>query len=165
MIIEAHRVTPQPWKNGGGVTRELLRWPANGDAADGAGDWRLRLSVADIAADGPFSAFPGVMRWFAVLDGAGVVLSLPDGERTLRPGDAPFCFDGAMAPGCRLLDGPTVDLNLMLQGLDGVLQPAQAGDAAPAWPRLGFFEAAARRLHWPATGPAPADGFWIGIAP
>ena len=30
---------------------------------------------------------------------------------------------------------------------------------------IGFFEAAARRLHWPATGPAPADGFWIGVAP
>lgn len=157
MIVDAHEVTPQPWKNGGGVTRELLRWPADGP-------WQLRLSVADIAANGPFSAFPGVMRWFVVLDGAGVVLTLPDGEHTLRPGDAPLCFDGAAAPGCRLLAGPTVGLNLMLQGLDGALLPARAGDAAPAWPRLGFFETAARRLHWPAAGPAPADGFWIGTA-
>lgn len=159
MIVDAHAVPPQPWKNGGGVTRELLRWPAEGV---GGGDWRLRLSVADIAADGPFSAFPGVTRWFAVLAGEGVVLTLPDGEHTLRPGDAPLCFDGAAAPGCRLLDGPTVDLNLMLQGLDGALMVARAGGPPPAWPQLGFFDTGARRLHWPAAGPAPADGFWIG---
>ena len=61
---------PQPWRNGGGVTRELLAWP------DG-GDWRVRVSVADIDADGPFSAFPGVERWFAVLEGAGVALRSP----------------------------------------------------------------------------------------
>lgn len=163
MIIDAAHVPPQPWKNGGGVTRELLRWPAE-DAGGDAGHWRLRLSVADIAADGPFSAFPGVVRWFAVLAGEGVVLSLPDGERTLRPGDPPLRFDGAAAPGCRLLAGPTVDLNLMLQGLDGELRPACKGDTPPAWPQVGFFEAVARRLHWPATGPAPANGFWIGVA-
>ena len=155
MIVDAAQVPPQPWKNGGGVTRELLRWPA-------AGPWRLRLSVADIAADGPFSAFPGVTRWFAVLDGAGVVLTFADGERTLRPGDAPLCFDGAAAPGCRLIAGPTVDLNLMLQGTGGALLPARQGDPVPAWPQVGFFAASNRRLHWPAVGPSPEDGFWIG---
>lgn len=157
MIVETRHVAPQPWKNGGGVTRELLRWPAEGP-------WRLRVSVAKIAADGPFSAFHGTTRWFVVLSGAGVVLSLADGEQTLRPGDAPLRFAGAEAPGCRLLDGETTDLNLMLQGLDGALLPARAGDTAPAWPRLGFFESAAQRLHWPATDAAPADGFWIGAA-
>ncbi|MFG5407966.1 HutD family protein [Piscinibacter sakaiensis] len=39
----------QPWRNGGGHTRELWTWPADGP-------WQARLSVADIAADGPFSA-------------------------------------------------------------------------------------------------------------
>ena len=61
---DASTATPVPWKNGGGVTRELLRLPAgSGD------DWTLRISVADIAADGPFSPFPGITRWFAVLTG------------------------------------------------------------------------------------------------
>ena len=59
---------PQAWRNGGGSTRELLAWPAGAD-------WRVRVSVAEIGADGPFSAFDGVERWFAVLSGAGVVLS------------------------------------------------------------------------------------------
>lgn len=160
MIVDTDALPPQPWKNGGGVTRELWREPAAG------GDWRLRLSVAEIARDGPFSAFPGVVRWFAVLDGAGVVLDLDGVERVLRPGDPPLRFDGATAPGCRLLDGPTRDLNLMLQGLDGALVAARAGDPPPAaWPRRAFFESATRRLYVPCdAAAAPADGFWIGTA-
>ena len=111
--IDAGAVVPQAWRNGGGQTRELWVWPPAGSAA--ADDWRLRISLADITQDGPFSAFDGVARWFTVVSGAGVVLSLPDGPRRLRPGDAPLAFDGASAPGCQLLEGPTQDLNLMVR--------------------------------------------------
>jgi uncharacterized protein len=156
MRVCADDVAPVPWKNGGGLTRELLRWPA-GDA------WRLRISLADIAADGPFSAFPGVERWFAVLEGDGVELQFGDRLIAQRPGDAPLRFDGADAPGCRLLGGPTRDLNLMLQGPGGELRAAAAGDRSPAWPRRGFFVAATRTLLWPFDGAtAPEAGFWIG---
>jgi environmental stress-induced protein Ves len=106
VIVDATAVTPQPWRNGGGQTRELLTWPTGGD-------WRLRISQADIECDGPFSVFAEVRRWFTVIHGAGVVLVFADGERTLRCGDEPLCFDGGQAPGCRLLGGPTQDLNLM----------------------------------------------------
>jgi uncharacterized protein len=98
----------QPWRNGGGRMRELLAWPS-------ASDWQVRVSVAEIAADGPFSPYPGIDRWFAVLGGAGVVLALPQGEITLRPGSAAVAFAGEAAPACRLIDGPTHDLNLMLR--------------------------------------------------
>jgi uncharacterized protein len=97
-----------PWKNGGGRTRELLAWP---DPID----WLVRVSVAEIEADGPFSPFAGIDRWFAVLDGAGVALSLPEGEVVVRVGGAALAFAGEAAPGCRLLDGPTRDLNLMVR--------------------------------------------------
>jgi environmental stress-induced protein Ves len=97
-----------PWRNGGGRTRELLAWP---DAID----WQVRVSVATIEADGPFSAYPGIDRCFAVLDGAGVLLALPEGEQRLGPGDDALCFAGEAAPMCRLLDGPTRDLNLMVR--------------------------------------------------
>lgn len=117
MLIAADAMPAQPWRNGGGVTRELLVWPAGAD-------WRLRLSLADIERDGPFSAFPGVHRHFAVIEGGGVALQFADGERRLRVGDAPLAFDGALAPGCRLLQGPTRDLNLMLRELDGELRLA-----------------------------------------
>jgi uncharacterized protein len=97
----------QPWRNGGGRARELLAWPS-------ATEWQVRVSVASIEADGPFSPYPGIDRWFAVLSGAGVVLALPQGEVALWPGTAAVAFAGEAAPPCRLIDGPTQDLNLML---------------------------------------------------
>lgn len=122
-----HRISladcrPQPWRNGGGTTRELLAWPR-------ADDWRLRLSVAEIAADGAFSSFAGVRRWFAVLDGAGVRLALPSGVVTRQPLDEPLAFDGEAAPMCTLLGGPTHDLNFMARRGCGhaVMRTARAG--------------------------------------
>lgn len=103
----AFSVPAQAWKNGGGQTRELHVWPPD------AKTWQLRISVADITRDGPFSSFPGVHRWFTVLTGAGVCLRLPGGDTTLGPHDPPVAFDGADAPECRLLGGPTLDLNVM----------------------------------------------------
>lgn len=97
---------PTPWRNGGGVTRELLAWPR-------APDWRLRISVAEIAADGPFSAYPGVERWFAVLDGGAVALQVDEEAHRLDPASAPLRFDGAATVACRLVDGPTRDFNVM----------------------------------------------------
>ena len=116
-LVQADTVPPQAWRNGGGQTRELLAWPPGQD-------WQLRISRADIAANGPFSAFAGIDRWFAVLEGAGVVLHFAHGHTpagtataeptvTLRQGDAPLHFDGGLAPGCTLLGGATQDLNLM----------------------------------------------------
>lgn len=120
LAIHAGSVAPQPWRNGGGQTRELLVWPSSDD-------WCVRISRADIEADGPFSAFPQVQRWFTVLRGAGVALSFSDRTHEVRLGDAPLQFEGAAAPGCRLLDGPTQDLNLMLRRASGVLRIAQPG--------------------------------------
>jgi environmental stress-induced protein Ves len=112
--IQADNAPAQPWRNGGGQTRELLAWP---DTTD----WCLRISRADIAQSGPFSAFAGVQRWFVVLSGQGVLLRMPtaDGhtlDHHLCPGHTPLHFDGALAPFCQLEDGPTQDLNLMVRG-------------------------------------------------
>jgi len=114
----------QPWRNRGGVTRELLAWPHPLPGA--AAEWRVRVSVAEIGADGPFSAFVGVSRGFAVLEGDGVVLSLPSGERRLTPADEALHFDGGLAPGCRLIGAPTRDLNLMVRQRDGRLHMRRA---------------------------------------
>jgi uncharacterized protein len=105
-VISVYDVLPQPWRNGGGRTRELWTWPS----AEG---WWVRISVADIEKDGPFSVFPGVDRWMAAVEGAGMVLQLPGGAETVARDSAPLTFDGALAPMCRLLDGATRDLNLM----------------------------------------------------
>jgi environmental stress-induced protein Ves len=115
-IISADQVQPQRWKNDGGWTRELLAWPH-------PADWALRVSVADIEASGPFSAFPGVDRWFAVLQGEGVCLY----EYEMRVGDELLHFDGALGPDCTLLKGPTRDFNLMHRRDKGRVQ-VQAAD-------------------------------------
>ena len=120
-IVNLDDVAPQPWRNGGGQTWELLAWPAGGD-------WRLRISLADIENDGPFSAFPGITRWFTVVHGRGVVLRFGPRTVTLGPGSDPMQFDGAAAPGCTLIDGPTRDLNLMFRGGEGVMLPARPGE-------------------------------------
>jgi uncharacterized protein len=109
-IVHPARLPPEPWANGGGVTRTLLAWPD-------PRHWWLRISVADVAQAGPFSVFPGVDRWFAVLAGDGVRLRTqgqPPIE--LRTGQASMhVFRGDDATECELLGGPTRDLNLMLR--------------------------------------------------
>lgn len=116
-LVHLADVPPLHWRNGGGYTRELLRWPDSSN-------WCLRLSVADIDRDGPFSAFPGVTRLFAVLEGAGVRLSWPDRSVELQVADEPIVFDGADAPVACLLDGPVRDLNLMCSRGRANLLPA-----------------------------------------
>lgn len=120
-LVELDTVEPTPWKNGGGTTRDLLAWP---DPAA----WQLRISVAAIERDGPFSDFGGIERWFAVVDGAGVALQLGGERREIRRGAPPLRFDGAPAPMCWLLDGPTSDLNLLVRREAG---SAAMHDAAP----------------------------------
>jgi environmental stress-induced protein Ves len=152
ILVSASDAAPMPWKNGGGVTRELLRLPA--DAAD---DWTLRISVADIDADGPFSPFPGITRWFAVLAGGGVRLSFPDRVLNVAPHDLPLCFDGADAPGCALLAGPTRDLNVMVRSDRGVVAISVASTRDETWALrcagLGFFALRPTRLHGAADMP------------
>ena len=95
---------PEPWKNGGGVTRTL--------AADPAGHWRV--SIADIDRDGPYSRFPGHDRVSVVLSGAGVALRGDGVAVALRPRE-PALFSGDVALQSRLEDGPVRVLNLFVQ--------------------------------------------------
>lgn len=141
--VDLRSCPSQPWRNGGGQTRELLAWPD-------AQAWRVRVSVARIERDGLFSSFPGVRRCFAVLHGAGVELDLPRGLRTLTADDEPVTFDGEAAPACKLLHGPTEDLNLMAL--------REAG--TPQLRRAAVGSALDGRLPWRAafaTSPALLD--------
>jgi len=138
-VVRTIDVPAQKWRNGGGATRELLAWPPGGD-------WQVRVSVADIEADGPFSAFPGVERWFTALQGGGVELTVAGTVHRLQRGDAPLRFAGDAATSCRLIDGPTRDLNLMLRGTGGAMLPAVDGQPwLPAGSACGLFTAVAGR--------------------
>lgn len=182
-MIPSDAVAAQRWRNGGGVTRELLAWPR-------AEAWRVRISVADIDADGPFSSFPGAERWFAVVDGHGVELHVGAIAHCLTPDSAPLRFGGGEKTTCRLLDGPTRDLNLMLRGMRGGMFRAEPGQTwRPRAAQCGLFSAvagrctggaeyavAARCLLWfdeapaslvflPAEDTAAVAGWWLAATP
>jgi environmental stress-induced protein Ves len=178
--MSLHRVQlrdcpPQPWRNGGGLTRELLAWPR-------PGDWRVRVSVARIERDGPFSAFDGVQRCFAVLRGNGVALDWPTGAVRVTNADEAVSFDGAAAPGCRLLAGATDDLNLMARGGRPRLVRAHAGSVSTTARWRGLYAGAAVQLEaegcrlsvepdslsWSDDDPRPwrltlGSGWWLSL--
>lgn len=113
-----------PWKNGGGSTRELVCWPPATAAAGGMDSFDWRVSVATIAAPGPFSAFAGVDRQIMLLGGDGVQLTSSGWQHTLAERWQPFAFSGDEAVDCTMLGGISTDFNLMLRrGVwDGTLQ-------------------------------------------
>ncbi|MFG2223577.1 HutD family protein [Streptomyces sp. NPDC048644] len=110
-VLRADGRAAAPWSNGGGVTREVAVRPQG--AGWDAFDWRV--SLADVTRDGPYSPLPGVRRILTVVEGAGAELTV-DGSPHQLPGRFhPFAFPGAAPTGCRLLDGPIVNLNVMLR--------------------------------------------------
>ncbi|MFD7662208.1 HutD family protein [Streptomyces sp. NPDC059788] len=110
-VLRAAGRTASVWSNGGGVTREIAAAPPG--AGWDAFDWRV--SLAEVGRDGPYSALPGVDRVLTVAEGAGLELTV-DGARHVLPGPyRPFAFPGDATTGCRLLDGPVVNFNVMLR--------------------------------------------------
>ncbi|MFE0460957.1 HutD family protein [Kitasatospora sp. NPDC058965] len=115
-----------PWRNGGGLTREVARTDFS------------RVSLAEIEADGPFSLFPDCHRVFTVVAGDGVELTV-DGAAPVRIGPLqPFAFSGSATTGARLLGGPVTVLNLITRhpgaGVD--LHPGPELRPAPGHPLL-----------------------------
>ena len=99
-----------PWKNGGGTTTEIALSP------EGAGldafDWRV--SMAEVASDGPFSLFPGIDRTLTVLAGEGMELRIEGREPVmLGQGSDPVAFPGDVPTSAVLKKGPIRDLNVM----------------------------------------------------
>lgn len=104
-VITPDQFLTQPWKNGGGVTHEIAR-------ADVGGRLLWRLSIAEVASDGPFSAFPGLTRILTVIEGAGLHLHTPDTRLAALP-LMPVRFSGDTPIVSRLIDGPVRDFNLI----------------------------------------------------
>lgn len=105
-IIPSSSQTPTPWKNGGGVTREIAR--GGEEAAFG---WRI--SIADVERDGAFSLFPGHRRWLAVIAGDGMRLEPESGAAIDVRLLAPVHFSGDVELFGRLNGGPCRDFNLI----------------------------------------------------
>ena len=132
-------LSPTPWKNGGGSTREIVCRPP-GAGMDGF-DWRV--SIATIAQSGPFSVFAGVDRVILLLDGDGVRLQSADGiDHRLDQALQPFAFSGDEALDCTLLGGPSQDFNVMTRR--SALRAEVSGAARTNPPGAGAPRPAAR---------------------
>ena len=96
-----------PWRNGGGITTELIVAPGE--------PFLYRVSIADVARDGPFSCFDGYDRHIVLLSGAGMTLDCGGhGRIDLAAPFEPRSFSGDWKVHGTLLGGPVRDFNLIV---------------------------------------------------
>ncbi|MBB3120656.1 HutD/Ves family protein [Pseudoduganella violacea] len=108
-LIQYASLHASPWKNGGGSTTEIAVAPAG--ASFDEFDWRI--SLATIAASGPFSVFPGIDRTLTLVEGAGVVLDVGNERRVaLSEREPVVAFPGETAVSATI-EGITTDFNVM----------------------------------------------------
>ncbi|MDH0092373.1 HutD family protein [Achromobacter mucicolens] len=138
---------PEPWKNGGGVTRTL--------AADPGGRWRV--SIADIQRDGPYSRFAGYDRVSVVLSGEGVTLQGEGVAVQLLPRE-PASFGGDTVLQSTLIGGPVRVLNLFVRRGEAAASVSFAGEAAGRCEVGGLPDARGRRALTRLVVAAQADG-------
>lgn len=110
-VLRADERPAVPWKNGGGLTREIASSPTG----SGMADFAWRVSLADVAEPGPFSRFEGVDRIITLVDGPGMVLTVDGTPHSVAERYVPFPFPGEADTDCRLLGGPLVDFNVMVR--------------------------------------------------
>jgi hypothetical protein len=104
-IIRASDYREQPWKNGGGLTREIA-------VALSGNRVQWRLSLATIERDGPFSEFRGYDRTIVALDGGTVELNV-EGQPVTLDRNEPYEFPGEAKVTYRVLGDAAHDLNVM----------------------------------------------------
>lgn len=108
-LLRAASRTPVPWKNGGGLTREVAIFPPGSDLET----FEWRVSIAEIRGAGAFSRFPGVDRQMMIvsgrlslaIDAASAITLTPESDALAFPGDVPVFAEP--------LGAPVTDLNLM----------------------------------------------------
>ena len=100
-----------PWKNGGGSTEEILLHPADAGVQDAA-PFAFRVSLATVAASGPFSPFPGVDRTIVQLEGPAMQLDHGALGRHELTRLVPYRFPGDWETSGHVA-GPARDLNVM----------------------------------------------------
>lgn len=114
-VIVYSGISPAPWRNGGGVTRQIAsgKLGVAGTLETVPGDgWDWRLSIADVESEGPFSAFTGMNRILTVIEGEGLAINI-DGVEQRLDRYMPLRFDGGAATCATLPAGPIRDFNLM----------------------------------------------------
>jgi uncharacterized protein len=104
--LRAEDYVTKPWKNGQGVTRDVILWPASDE-------FDIRVSLADIPPVSVFSSFPGITRHITRLSGDAMTLTFADGQVEHLALMTPVTFDSGKAPSCGASGADTRVLNVM----------------------------------------------------
>ena len=94
----------EAWKNGKGVTRQIATSIPN--------EAYWRFSIADVTVDGDFSLFPKLQRILTVVDGKGMLLSMPNKDIEANS-TKPIHFAGDIPIHGKLLNGKVQNFNLI----------------------------------------------------
>jgi environmental stress-induced protein Ves len=111
-ILRREDYKVMPWKNGGGITTEIAVFPP--ESGLGATPFLWRVSIADVAQDGPFSKFIGYDRNIMLLDGQGMRLEIDEADALDLLPYRPVSFSGDWTVSGILTGGPVRDFNLMV---------------------------------------------------
>ncbi len=113
---------PMPWANGRGTSYEIV------SDRNEAGEWTWRLAMAPVNEDGPFSRIECVNRSLAVVEGAGMLLSVDRKKLQCLPMQV-VRFRGDAVTEAALTDGPIMDINLMVRRKEADGEMAMVSDA------------------------------------
>jgi hypothetical protein len=111
-----------PWANGRGTSYEIA------SDRNEAGEWAWRLAMAPVNEDGPFSRIECVNRSLAVVEGAGMLLSVDRKKLPCLPMQV-VRFRGDAITDATLTDGPIMDINLMVRRKEADGEMAIVSDA------------------------------------
>jgi uncharacterized protein len=104
-IITASEFQTTPWKNGTGITHEIVKEQARDQIL-----WRI--SIAEMDRDATFSPFDSYARILTVIEGEGLNLHHPEGE--LHAGALkPVKFSGDLQIDGRLISGHVRNFNVI----------------------------------------------------
>lgn len=108
-ILRFGDLTPRPWPNGRGITRDVT----SRRASDGSHDWLI--SIAELVEDAAFSHYAGCNRIFTLVGENPVDLRI-DGLAPLRCNPlVPVHFPGDRPTHCRLAGGRSRAFNLIFK--------------------------------------------------
>lgn len=122
-----------PWKNGRGVTRELIRISKTSEE-----EFDFRLSIAKVDQNGSFSTYNGHERILVLLDGDGFKLKGLNSVITLDKVLDYYSFRGEESIDCELLGTACVDFNVITNRNFGRSEIEIERNANRIWKALNF---------------------------
>lgn len=110
MILRSHGHKKILWKNGGGFTNEINRYPNNNNEDF---DWRLSMATVQFPG-GPFSIYPNIDRTLSIIDGENLILTLNNNQLiNLNKNSPPYSFSGEIPIICQIHEDILIDFNVM----------------------------------------------------